>query len=257
MNQGMTKRGLAVALCVAVWSAACIAGDKEPTIRVNGEALVNVQPDKIVVSLGIQTWDAAVAEAKAKNTAILKEALHRIDDQGVPDKDIQTDHLSVSPSYQDHTRSRIIDGYFVRNKFTVTLSDASMVESLVTAMLEAGVTDIFGITFETTEYKKHREQARVMALEAAREKAEKMATVLGQRVGRPISINENGYGYSGRSGSSWSGYGWRSSRYSGMYHQNVMQNVGGNDGGIAGSVALGKIGIRAQVSVVFALVEKK
>ena len=38
--------------------------DDRPKITVNGEALVNVQPDKILISLGIETWDMDIEVAK-------------------------------------------------------------------------------------------------------------------------------------------------------------------------------------------------
>ena len=101
-----------------------------------------------------------------------------------------------------------------------------------------------------TEFKNHREHARELALLAAREKAEKMSAVLGQKVGAPLQIIDNGspwWHYS-----SWSGWGY--GRSGGMT-QNVAQNIPGGGGEPSDTVALGKIGIRANVQVVFALKE--
>ena len=42
-------------------------------ITVGGEAVVNVKPDKIVIRLGIETWDDNIANAKEKNNEILKK----------------------------------------------------------------------------------------------------------------------------------------------------------------------------------------
>ncbi len=64
-------------------------------------------------------------------------------------------------------------------------------EELVTKVLQAGVNYVHGIDFQTTEFKKYREQARNLALRAAKEKAEMMAGVLGQSAGAPIQINED------------------------------------------------------------------
>ena len=73
------------------------------------------------------------------------------------------------------------------------MSDPEKVEDLVTAVLQSGVNYIHGINFQSTEFKKYREQARELALNAAKEKAEKMAGALGQLIGDPVQINE-GYG---------------------------------------------------------------
>ena len=61
----------------------------------------------------------------------------------------------------------------------------------MTNVLAAGVTNIHGIDFQTTEIKKYREQARELALKAAKEKAEKMAAVLGTIDRRPLQISES------------------------------------------------------------------
>lgn len=233
-----------------VWAQQTQMYDDRPKITVNGEAVVNVKPDKIVVTLGIETWDAEIMTAKQKNNDILKKAVAAIKGSGIPEKEIQTDHLSIEPRYKDDYRKDNFIGYFVRNAFVVTLAETDKVEELVTKVLQAGVNYIHGIDFQTTEFKKYREQARDLALKAAKEKAEKMAGVLGQSVGAPIQINENYSGSPWWYYSSWSG--WGSSRSQGM-SQNAIQNVQGGSGEVSDTIALGKISIRANVSVTFEL----
>ncbi len=209
-----------------------------------------VQPDKIVVRLGIETEDKEIMTAKQKNGEILKTALATIQGCGVAPRDIQTDHLSLEPRWRDqHPRKEFI-GYVVRNSLTVTLADVTKLEPLVTQLLAAGVNYIHGVDFQTTQFKQRREEARELALKAAREKAQKMAATLGQSVGAPLSITE-GYGGSGSwCYSSWSGWGY--SRSEGMT-QNAVQDAGGRAGEDSDTVALGKIGIRASVTVSFEL----
>jgi uncharacterized protein YggE len=239
---------LAAVLLVGAVRAQQPAYDDRPKISVNGEAVVYVRPDKIVVTFGIETWDQNIMTAKERNGAIQQKAVAAFRRMGIPDKEIQTDHLSIEPRFRDSSYSKEgFIGYFVRNTLVVTLGDTGQVEELVTQGLQAGVTHIHGIQFETTEFKQYREQARELALKAAREKAEKMAAVLGQTVGAPVQIGEGynrSYYHSG-----W----WGGSRGSAMT-QNVIQNIdpgGGGDGGE--SVALGKIAISANVNVTFLL----
>lgn len=238
-----------MSICPA-WAQQTQMYDDRPRITVNGEAVVNVKPDKIVVTLGIETWDADIMIAKQKNNDISKKAVAAIKESGIPEKEIQTDHLSIEPRYKNDYRKEDFIGYFARNTFVVTLAETDKVEGLVTKLLQAGVNYIQGIDFQTTEFKKYREQARDLALKAAKEKADKMAGVLGQTVGAPIQINENYSGSPWRYYSSWSGWGY--GRSQGM-SQNVIQNVQGGSGEISDTIALGKISIRANVSVTFEL----
>jgi len=224
--------------------------DNRPKITLTGDAVVNVRPDKIVISFGIETWDSDIMVAKKKNAEILKRAVAAIRKSGIPDKEIQTDHLSIEPRYKSDYRKEDFIGYFVRNTFVVTLAETDKIEGLVTEVLEAGVNYIHGIDFQTTEFKKYREQARELALKSAKEKADKMAAVLGQTVGAPIQIIENYSGSPWWYYSSWSGWGY--GRGHGM-SQNVAQNTQGGSGDISDATALGKISIRANVGVTFEL----
>ena len=209
--------------------------DDRPKISVSGEAAVEVKPDKIVIIFGIQTIDKDINIAKNQNNDILKSVLAAFKECDVKSKNIQTDQLTIQPRYESDYRKQILIGYFVQNTIQVTTDDTAKVEKLVSKALEAGVTQIDGIEFQTTEFKKYREQARVLALKAAKEKAENMAAVFGKSIGNPLQISEN---YSNMYGGYYSG--WRGRGTSGM-SQNVLQNVSGNGGEISGSIALGKI----------------
>jgi uncharacterized protein len=232
------------------WTQPAQMYDARPKITVTGEAVVNVEPDKIVLSFGIETSDAEITAAKAKNSDVLKQAVAAIKGLGVQARDIQTDQLSLEPRYSDGYRKESFLGFFARNTFVVTLTDTKKVEELVTKVLQAGVNYIHGIDFQTSDLRKYRDQARELALKAARDKAKRMADVLGQAVGSPIQINENGSGSPWNYYSSWSGWGY--GRGQGMT-QNVMQDIPGGSGEISDTVALGKIAIRASVTVTFEL----
>lgn len=222
-------------------------GEERARITVSGEAVVYVQPDKILVTLGIETWNKEVQLAKQENNEIQKRAMAAIKECGVATKDIQTDRLSIEPRYRgnNYTKDDFV-GYFVRNSLVVTLKNSERLEDLITKVLDAGVTHIHGIDFQTTEFKKHRERARELALLAAKEKAQKMAAVLGQKIGAPLQITESG-------SPSWYYSGW-GGRQGGM-SQNAVQNVAGDGAAPTETIALGKIGIRTNVQVVFALKE--
>lgn len=219
-------------------------------ITVTGEALVYAKPDKILINFGIETRDPQLLVAKTRNAEIWKKAAAALKESGVPDKDVQTDYLSIEPRYSDHQQMGNPVGYVARDLFVVTLSDPAKVEALISRMLEVGVNHVNGVEFQTTQFKQHRESARQLALVAAKEKAEKMAAALGCAIGKPTAIQETysgGYHYFS-SWSSWGGFGG----HQGM-SQNVIQDQRGSGGDDPRNLALGKISIRAGVSVTFQL----
>jgi len=230
------------------WSQQTQMYDDRPKITVAGEAVVNVKPDKIVITFGIETSDADVNTAKQKNSELMKKAVGVAKDCGVHEKDIQTDQLSIEPRWKNGYEQQGFVGYFAHNTVMVTLSDLAQMDKLITDALQAGINRLEGVDFQTTEFKKYREEARELALKAAKEKAEKMAAVLGQTIGKPMQINET------FAGSGW--YGWYGGagrgRSSGMSQVQVQADRGGS-GEITNTVALGKLAIRAGVSVTFEL----
>jgi uncharacterized protein YggE len=234
--------GLFAAAAAAPAYAQTPGYDDRPKISVTGEAAVYVKPDKVVIRFGIESNNNDIMVAKQRNAAALKKALAAVREGGVAEKDIQTDYLSVEPRWDtDREGTRRFLGYFTTSRVEVTVRKIEKLEDLTTRLLQAGVNYIYGIEFQTTRLKEYREQARELALRAAKEKAEKMAKVLGQSVGAPLDISENGY------------VPW----YAGSSFNNAQVQVASDNNRGAGepaeTVALGKIAIRAVVSVTFQL----
>ena len=231
--------------------------DDRHRISVTGESLVNVAPDRILVTFGVDTRDLILATAKQQNDAIVKKALAAIKAMNVPDRDIQTDQLSIEQRFENDGRGRqVFAGYTVRNMFVVTLSDPARVEGLISTALDSGVNYLLNVEFQTTELKKHREQARELAVRAAREKAEKMAAALGEKVGQALQIDEGSQNSAASYYSSWaSAWGWgaNAARGSSGMSQNTVALSGGET---VDTVALGKVGVRASVRVVFELIRR-
>ncbi|MDP0494975.1 MAG: SIMPL domain-containing protein [Verrucomicrobiota bacterium JB024] len=221
-------------------------------ISVTGEATVYVVPDIIKVNFGIETKDMELAASQAKNRAILRKALEAFHRLGIEDSDIKTDVLSVEPRYESgryeaNRGENVFLGYYSRTGFVVTLKDKALLERVVDAGLAVGVNYVHGVEFQTSELRKYRDQAREMAVTAAREKADAMTATLGVRLGPPTSINENGGGnwfYAG--GSGWGGAGRRS------YDSPTQNSLFDADGSqSAGEIQLGKIAVTASVGVTF------
>ena len=133
----------------------------------------------------------------------------------------------------------------LEKNIAVTLKEIAKFEELLSRALETGVNNVHGIQFRTTELRKHRDRAREMAIQAAREKAELLASQLGRRVGPAIRISEYSGGW-------YSPYNWWGQSYGG----NAMSQVSSQSGDASsssGTIAFGQITVTANVSVSFAL----
>jgi len=223
------------------------AGPEPRTVTANGEAEVKVVPDEVVLTLGVETSDKDLTAAKAENDRRIKEVIAAAQGAGVASKDIQTDYIHIEPRYHDSYEHKDFIGYFVQKTAVVTLRNVNKFEDLLSAVLKAGANYVHGIDFRTSELRKHRDQARSLAIKAAREKAEALAGELGQKVGKPRSIQE---GYAGW----WSSYGgWWGRGYGNAASQNVIQQAPGGGSDTEGALAPGTISVKASVSVTFEL----
>jgi hypothetical protein len=235
-------------LALSAWTGTPQAEtDKEPGyITVSGDAEVRVVPDEVLLTLGVETCDEELGTAKLQNDRRVKAVLDIARGYGIEPRHIQTDLISIEPRYHDNYEKENLIGYFVRKTIVITMKDITKFEDLLTSMLETDVNYVHGIQFRTTELRKHRDQARALAIKAAQEKAEALSGELGQTIGRPTSIREDHAGWY-----SWYGCWWGYHRHGGYMAQNVIQEVGSNSAADSSSFAPGQITVNARVTVTF------
>ncbi len=216
------------------------------TITVSGDAEMKVAPDEVVLTLGVETRHKELPEVKRLNDLRMKEVLAAALASGIASKDIRTDYLNLAPDYEFTGHRRTFVEYIQRTTIVVTLRDVAKFETLLTAMLQAGVEYIHGIDFRTSELRKYRDEARALAMKAAKEKAIALAGALGQKVGKPRSIQEGSGGW-------WSSYGgWWGRGYQNM-SQNVSQFSGNSNSSQEGPLAPGTLSVRGNVTITFDL----
>ncbi len=216
-----------------------------PLITVSGQAEVRVPPDEIVFTLYVESIDKDMLVAKNKTDASIKEILAIARRNNVKDEDVQTSYISVEPKYNvddmDYeARRRVVReflGYQVSKTVVVRLRDIPRFDALLSDVLKAGVTRVRNVEFRDSQVRKHRDQARAMAIKAAQEKAKLLAGEIGQTIGPAYSITESSGDHSPRA-----------------MTQNVS-SVGGtlSDREADSSIAPGLISITAQVTVSFRL----
>ena len=218
----------------ATLSAAQECGPRPRLISVTGTSEVNVAPDQVVLSLGVESRDKDLSVAKTQGDARTKKVLRLARDAGVEPKDIETSTLRMGAEYSEEKVPKFL-GYAVSQTTTITPEDLSKYESLMTKLLEAGINRVNGINFGVRDDRKYRDEARSKAIRAAKEKAVAMAADLGQTVGKPWDISEEG--------------GWNSYQYA----ANASVSSKANRGADESTIAPGQVTIRASVKVSFQL----
>ncbi|MGF1632958.1 MAG: SIMPL domain-containing protein [Phycisphaerae bacterium] len=209
------------------------------TVSVTGEGQVKVEPDEIVVTLGVQTFATDLKEATDQledRSADLLKAIMRLD---VPEKDVQTTSVRVYPRYRQPASREVgqqqqIEGFSASRLYRVTLRDPEKFQALLRASFESGANTLQGFSFETSRRDELMTQARKEAVADAKARAELLAGELGMQVGLPRSIQETGVGYNPPTPM--------------MQSARVEADAGGR------TTALGEITVTAGVEVTFDLV---
>lgn len=219
-------------------------------MSVAGTATINVVPDQIFIGVGVETFGPTVDAATQANDAAMKNIMAALKKIGISEQKVKTETMTLAIDYKssDHP-SRGVEGYYARKTMTITSSDAATAEKAVNAALRSGANQLLGIQYNTTTLRKTRDEARVMAAKAAREKAELLAAQFGATLGKPVAISE---GYSMMYGDSmWNGYyGYGRSQ---MYMQNAVSSRDESSGEASEVIPAGQMAVRAEVSVTFEL----
>ncbi|MDM7923352.1 MAG: SIMPL domain-containing protein [Pyrinomonadaceae bacterium] len=218
---------------------------KLPTVDVTGVAEIFVVPDEVTFSLKVAKTDRELEKAKRDNDQVIRKVLELAREFKLDPKDVKTDFITVKEAYErqrvagsDDEYRNVFVGYTVSKTAVVKLKDLSRFEEFFSKLIGIGVTDISGVTFASSQLRKHKDEARAMAMRAAREKATALATVIGQSVGKAVSIKEENVD------------GYRSP------YANVSSNsfaVDGSGSDDEDTFSVGTISVKAQVQVSFLL----
>lgn len=237
---------------VSVITCASAVGAQEITlspaprsVTTEGDAVVNVVPDKFALSFRVRTSGKQLLDAYDENERTAAKILELGQRYKLKTEDVQTSSISFHPEYGRSSTS--ISTNHVERDICFILKDRKMIAPLIRDSLNAGATSLLNVTFETSELRKYRDHARVLALQAAKEKAELLAKTFNANIGKPLRIEEQSSGSSYRH------------PYAFQVANNIAQTVGGSEESDVDSaiqnagIAVGRIQIRASVKTVFEL----
>jgi hypothetical protein len=237
---------LAALLVVLLPAAASAQREAErPLIHVSGQAEIRVAPDEVYFTLQVERLDKDLPTAQRLNDESVRQILAIARRFNVPAADMKTDFISVEMKYStgredddDEDRrpaGREFIGYEVSKTVIVRFTDLRRFDEFFSEMLRAGVSRVRSVEFRTSQIRKYKDQARALAVRAAREKAVALTAELGQTIGKAHTVTEQ----DGRDSAS---------------SNNFSTAVAGSFSDAEGSAfAPGMIAVTARVSVSFLL----
>ena len=185
------------------------------TVATSGSAITKITPDKVSVTIGVETNGTTAQEASSTNAKLVADVLAALTGLGIPETQISTSSYSVYPVYsQDRIATQPpeacimiyppppecqpkqnIIGYIASSSLTVTLDVSGQIDGgkVIDTAIGAGANTVNGVYFFISS--ERQEQIRdgliADAIQNARHRADVAATAVGMEVSGVRSINLN------------------------------------------------------------------
>ncbi|MAI24488.1 MAG: hypothetical protein CMN75_00520 [Spirochaeta sp.] len=199
-SAGLQRRGLGLSvlglLVLGFLSTQCMADSAQTqsppaVIRASGAGQVVAEADRVQIDLAVvsQAPEAGPAVAEnAKKSQSVESALRKALGASAL---IESSGYSLAPNYTYvQGAGQKLDGYVVRNRLRISLNDVHAAGRIIDRASESGASEVGQVQFVLSDESAYRKQALEQAVQSAKERANIMASALGLRVVRVISVYE-------------------------------------------------------------------
>lgn len=205
-----------------------------PQINVNGEGKVKVVPDQVTILATIETKGNNAKDVKKQNDEKMEAVLKFIKKMNLSPADYKTQRVSLNPQY-DYEKKK--HNYNATQTIEILLKDLSKYDELMEGLVDEGINRIDNVIFQSSKLEQYQSEARKLAMKEAKLKAEDYVSVLGQKVGRAMTISDN-----------FQNFIPQPIRYAAMKTMEMSESQAPRE-----TLAVGEINITANVSVSFIL----
>jgi uncharacterized protein YggE len=163
--------------------------DPRSGITVTGTGDIRATPDRADLSFGVQSNAATAAKALAANSAEVRRLIDALKNAGVEAKDLQTQHLDVSPRYDV---DKVVNqrGYSANSSLTVSNQPLNRAARLSDIAVAAGADTVSGPSLSVADRDAQYRRSLERAFDDARAKAEALAAAADVSLGEVTAIVE-------------------------------------------------------------------
>src|ERR687887_437254 len=198
-NNSFVNLSLVVAFSFSLYGLVigCIFSNN--IVSVIGIATTMEKPDKVIVSLGVETTNKTANIALTANSNIMNKVIDVLKTTGVKENETSTSSFNISPNYNYSQSSgntgRIIVGFTVSNSIQIESPNTQNVSKWIDTAIAAGANIINNIDFTLSDKKLQDIKTSLIkkAIADARTKADIAASAAGLKVIGVKSINLNDF----------------------------------------------------------------
>lgn len=147
----------------------------KPHIVVEGKGQLTQIPDIAIVRFEIDATRGSLSDAKQIVDTGIAKAIKAAQASGIVEDDINASKIQAQPQYQWREKNRQYMGERVSRQVELTLRDTQRYNELVEALLKAGVSRLQNTTLTFSQLDQLEQQALMLALDDAKQKAQLMA----------------------------------------------------------------------------------
>jgi uncharacterized protein YggE len=163
-----------------------------PQISVAGEGKVKVVPDQATITATVETKGNNAKDVKKQNDQQMEAVLKIIKKMNLAPADYRTQRVSLNPVY-DYEKKKT--SYNAKQTVEILLRNLSQYDELMEGLVNEGINRIDNVVFQSSKLALHQSEARKLAMKDAKLKAEDYVSVLGQKVGKAMTISDNSQNY--------------------------------------------------------------
>ncbi|HJS01609.1 MAG TPA: SIMPL domain-containing protein [Flavobacterium sp.] len=159
-----------------------------PQISVSGEGKIKVIPDQATISATVETKGNVAKDVKKQNDDKIDAVLKLIKKMNLAPSDYRTQRVSLNPQY-DYDKKKTT--YNATQTIEIIVKDLNKYDELMEGLVDQGINRIDNVVFQSSKLVQYESDARKLAMKDAKHKAEDYVSVLGQKIGRAMTISDN------------------------------------------------------------------
>ena len=169
------------------------------TLFVSGTAFTKVKPDRVVISIGVETTNKTAKASLAANSESMNKIISALRNLGVKENETSTSSFTISPNYNYTESGTILNitGFTVTNSVQIDSSSLANVSTWIDAAVASGANSINSIDFRISNKKLEDTKNMLIkdAIANAEEKANIVSSALGLKVIEVKSITVGEFDY--------------------------------------------------------------
>lgn len=155
------------------------------TVIGNGKVPCSV--DLVEIRFSVSVRDSDSESSRKKHDKIISKVNKYLAEEGYPEEILLMQSSSLERQISTNGK-RDDDFYLARSAYLMRTSRVRETNSLLLEFVDIGVDEIQSVAFLSSKQRKLEDEARILALKDAVEKADLMAKTLGLKLGKPVNI---------------------------------------------------------------------